>query len=100
MPLASSPSAGCARARRATLLMAARLRLPAGMPDAEKEERAEGLIKRLGLANVCPYPTLPYPNLANVHARTPCVGRLPGPVRSAASQLAVNGQAGAHVEAL
>ena len=29
--------------------MAARLRLPAGMPDAEKEERVEGLIKRLGL---------------------------------------------------
>lgn len=30
-------------------MMAARLRLPADMPDAEKEERVEGLIKRLGL---------------------------------------------------
>jgi hypothetical protein len=48
--------------------MAARLRLPADMPDAEKEERAEGLIKRLGLANA--------------RARAPCGGRLPGPVCS------------------
>ena len=35
--------------RRETLVMAARLRLPADMPDGEKEERVEGLIKRLGL---------------------------------------------------
>ena len=34
---------------RETLVMAARLRLPADMPDAEKEERVEALIKRLGL---------------------------------------------------
>ncbi|KAK9828034.1 hypothetical protein WJX81_003580 [Elliptochloris bilobata] len=33
-----------------TLMMAARLRLPADMPDAEKQELTEGLITRLGLA--------------------------------------------------